>query len=105
MYFGTAGGKLFFKSGFTEQTIFLKGLPVLLQLATTNTAVYGAVIIRGRDLKCLQFWMQNVLLLLSLSNPLCFYFYAHTCAGVLTFYPTLQIFLPGFTAHAHINFA
>ncbi len=24
-------------------------------------------------------------------------------AGVLTFYPTRQIFLPGFTVHAHIN--
>ncbi len=24
-------------------------------------------------------------------------------AGVLTFYPTCQIFLPGLTAHAHIN--
>ncbi len=27
------------------------------------------------------------------------------CAGVLTFYPTRQIFLPRFTAHAHITVA
>ncbi len=27
----------------------------------------------------------------------------HALTGVLTFYPTRQIFLPGVTAHAHIN--
>lgn len=57
MFFGTAGGK---NRQFIEQAMSVfkfqkKILSGFRQLASTYTAVYGAVVIGGRDLKCLHF--------------------------------------------------
>lgn len=61
---------------------------MLLQLSPTYPAVYGAVVIGGRDLKCLHLWIQNMLakyfrisleLLHSHSNP--FHLFCACAAG------------------------